>query len=84
MVQRAILKSDVERLRVTARAFSNAADTACNQWNGLPRTDAWRAMTPAFQRIWNNLKNISDDHHKLADRLEAKRISEEMIEKDEA
>ena len=56
--------------RAKAEAFSNAADTACNQWNSLPHHRAsWIRMTPAFQEIWENLKAISHDHHTYAAHL---------------
>lgn len=58
-------QSDMSRAR--ARAFSSAADTACNQWNCLKRDAAWCKMSTAFQEIWKNLKDISDDWHKIAD-----------------
>lgn len=71
-------QSDIERAR--AQAFSSAADTACNQWNGLIRTDAWCAMTGEFQLIWKNLKKISDDYHKIADELAAKETNAKSSE----
>jgi hypothetical protein len=73
-------QSDMERAR--AQAFSSAADTACNQWNGLQRTKEWCAMSGHFQLIWKNLKNISDDYHKIADEL-AKKESAEPAKKEE-
>jgi len=67
--------SDVERAR--AQAFSSAADTACNEWNRLKRTKNWCAMTGQFQLIWRNLKDISDDYHKIADEMRDKELRAE-------
>lgn len=63
-------QADMERAR--AQGFSAAADTACNQWNGLTRDEAWCKMTGEFQLIWKNLRDIANDYHKMADELEAK------------
>ena len=67
-------QSDMERAR--AQAFSSAADTICNQWNCLPRNDAWCKMATEFQHIWKNLKNISDAYHKMADEQSEKETSD--------
>lgn len=60
----------IEIARAKAEAFSSAADTACNEWNGHRRTKAWANMTPKFQKIWKNLKNISHDYHQEVKELE--------------
>ncbi len=62
----------VARLRTEASAWSSAANTMCNQWNLLPRTPHWAAMTGEFQKIWESLKQESDELHKLAEKLELK------------
>ena len=74
-------QSSIERAR--ARAFSCAADTACNAWNCLPRTKAWCEMATEFQLIWKNLKEISDDYHKIADEMEITEIATQAMRKEE-
>jgi len=65
-------RESVREIEARARAISEAADMACNQWNLAKRTQHWAAMTPVFKEIWDNLKGLSADEFKRAD--EARKI----------
>jgi len=66
------LEVEIERLRaeqitIRATAWSDAGDFLANNWNLVqPRGESWCAMTDHVQRIWKDMKGISDDYHKAA------------------
>ena len=63
-------KETAHDIRVRAKAISEAADIACNQWNGAKNTQSKLRMGHTFQAIWENLKNLSDDEFKRAEDVE--------------